>query len=462
MKTSAFIIFFLSTFLSFSQTEVSIPWAMFHGCEKHCGIYPAREFRNFGSSKWKFRTEGKIFSSPAVFNNVVYIGSEDKNLYAINTDDGKLKWKFPTDGAVHSSPAVFKNTVYFGSFSGYYYALDAVTGKEKWRFKTEGEKKSGAKGLWSLKPANLFMEDLYDFFQSSPVINMDENDLTLYFGSADGHLYAVDAENGKLKWKFKTNGIVNSSPTLYQGKVYIGSWDTYLYALDAKSGKEIWKFKTGDQPDIHLMEGIQASAVADDGLIYLGARDAGLYALNAENGQLVWKASGEGSWFVGTPAVKGGVLYIGTSDSYLMLALDAKTGQEKYRFKTKGYNYCSPALVGSTAYFGDFTGRMYALDLNSKGDSWHFFDTDSRKKTAAQILNHEGILSFKHIAKDLDHSLFSTTEYVMNQLYTLGPIVSSPAIKSGIIYFGSADGYLYAVNLTEEVQAIPKTNHSHH
>src|SRR6266487_6875081 len=99
---------------------------------------------------------------------------------------------------------IYNNVVYFCSYDGYCYAADATTGKEKWKFKIGGEKKVGAKGLWTMKPADMYMEDQYDFFLSSPAVEMIDKDLTVFFGSSEGNLYAVNAETGALKWKFKT------------------------------------------------------------------------------------------------------------------------------------------------------------------------------------------------------------------------------------------------------------------
>ncbi len=447
MKKFIFIFFFFRAGFAYSQAEISIPWVMFHGCGNHCGVYPAKEYSTLGNIKWKFKTSGKIFSSPAIFNGTAFIGSGDNNLYAIDVKTGEQKWKFKTNGAVHSSPAVYKNTVYFGSFDGYYYAVDINTGREKWKFKTGGEKWIGGKAYWGMKPDDMYMDDLWDYFLSSPIIDMEDNNLTIYFGSSDGNLYAVQANDGKLKWKFKTNGIIHTSPAFYKGVVYIGSWDTYLYAVDAKTGTEKWKFKTGDQMP---MSGIQSSPSVVDDIVYIGARDANMYALNASTGELVWKYFADNSWILSTAAVKDGVMYVGTSDSYLLLALDAKTGKEKFRFKTNGYVFSSPSLVGATAYFGDFTGKMYALDLNSEGKKWSEFSTESRNKNAAYVLNKD-TLDFQWLAKKADLSFYTNNVKVMDAFYTLGPIVSSPAIKEGLIYFGGADGYLYAVYLKNAV-----------
>lgn len=445
MKRQLFFLILAFTTTSIpAQNKNGIPYAMFRGCENHSGVYESEGGKTLGDVKWKFKTSGKIFSSPAIYNGFAFIGSEDKHLYAIDITTGRQKWKFATGGAVHSSPAVYKDVVYFGSFDGYYYAVDINTGKEKWKFKTGGEKWIGSNGYWGMKPADLYMEDPWDCLLSSPVIDVQDKDPTLYFGSSDGHVYAVNANDGSLRWKFATKGSIHTSPALYNGTIYIGSWDTYLYAIDARTGKEQWKFKTGSEPI--NMSGIQASPTVVDDVVYFGARDAHLYALKANTGELVWKYFADNSWIIGTAAIKDGVLYVGTSDSFLFLALDANTGKEKFRFKANGYIFSSPAIAGSTAYFGDFTGKLFALDLNSEGKKWTVFSTERRTKNAATVLNKDQ-LDFQYASKGSDLYIYANNVKVMDEFYSLGPIVSSPFIKNRVIYFGCTDGYFYALNL---------------
>lgn len=444
------LLFFLSIF---TVSKAQISWSMFHGCERHCGLYPAREYQEFDQIKWQFKTEGRIFGSPAIYNQTAYIGSEDKNLYAINLEDGSLKWKFPTKGAIHSSPAYYKDVVYFGSFDGHYYAVDAATGKEKWKFKTGGEKWMGGVGYWGMQPVEAYHEDLWDFYLSSPIINMEDDDLIVYFGSSDGNLYAVDAASGKLKWKFKTQSVIHSSPALYEGKVYIGSWDSNLYALEAKTGELLWKFETGT---VLGMNGIQASPSVDAGKVYFGARDANFYALDANTGEMIWKYDAENTWVLSSAAVKDGTVYFGTSDTYLFVAVDAQTGKEKYRFKANGYVFTSPSIAGNTAFFGDFTGKLFAMDLTSEGKKWDEFEIDTRKENAQKVLTPNGNMDFGYLLGEKDFQTYNNNLEVMNQLYTLGPVVSSPAIGDGTIYFGSADGNFYALALkTERLEAAP-------
>jgi outer membrane protein assembly factor BamB len=139
----------------------------------------------------------------------------------------------------------------------------------------------------------------------------------------------------------------------------------------------------------------------------------------------------------------------GTSDTYLLYALDTKTGRKKFSMKAKGYLYSSPAISRRMAYFGDFTGNFYALDLRSGGKNMQTFSTDSRKLHAADILNQKGELDFAYTAARDDLTLYTSSVKVMNTFYSLGSIVSSPAIYGSSIYFGSADGNLYAIELLQ-------------
>lgn len=68
---------------------------------------------------------------------------------------------------------------------------------------------------------------------------------TVYVGSDDGYVYALDAADGTQLWTFETGSRVEASPTVVNGTVYVGSSDEYVYALDATDGTQQWAFQTG-------------------------------------------------------------------------------------------------------------------------------------------------------------------------------------------------------------------------
>src|SRR2546421_315870 len=81
--------------------------------------------------KWAFPTGNIVQSSPTVVNGVLYIGSFDYNIYAIDASTGLQKWAFPTSNVVQSSPTVVNGVLYIGSSDSRVYAIDASTGLQK-------------------------------------------------------------------------------------------------------------------------------------------------------------------------------------------------------------------------------------------------------------------------------------------------------------------------------------------
>jgi outer membrane protein assembly factor BamB len=424
-------------FLLFSTLVFGADSSMFRGDARHSGVYDAPGVPQFHNVKWKFKTNGRVLSSPAVIGDMVYVGSTDHNLYAVDRETGTQKWKFRTGSGVVSSPAVADGIVYFTSYDGNFYAIETESGKLKWKFKTGGEHRFTAKHIHGAEPSGEAMPDPFDVYLSSPVIWKD----AVYFGSGDGNVYSLDAASGTLKWKFQTGNVVHASPAIADGVLYIGSWDTNFYALDASTGKEVWRFKTGEDPDIHNQEGIQSSAVVSDGIVYFGCRDSNLYALNAKTGMKIWSFNNKGSWVIVSPAVYQGRIYFGTSDSGKFYALDAKTGEQQFTLKFMWLFFSSPSIAGNTLYIGSHWGKVFTLDLTTQKPGWEF-QTDSSKENAPAISSADGNVDYSKFIFDNFYD-----DYIMSvrKMMTLGSFFSSPVIDRNVVYIGSTDGNLYAL-----------------
>ena len=412
---------------------------MFRGDLQHTGVYSAAGVPTFNVLRWKFHTGGRVIASPAVVNGVVYVGSTDGNFYAIDAGSGTLKWKFETKSWEVSSPAVVSGVVYFLSYDGHFYALDAAIGQVKWKFSTGGEKHYAGTHLHYLQPAVESMPDPWDFYLSSPSVWHG----TVYFGSSDGYVYALDADSGTLKWKFKTGDVVHSSPAIADGTLYIGSWDTFLYALDAASGNEKWRFKTGEDPVAHNHVGIQSSPAVMDGVVYFGSRDSYAYAVDASTGKQIWKFSTNGSWVNNSMVVYDGKAYFGTSIPGFMHAVDAKTGKVVFDLPTGTPVFASMGLAGDTLYLGNFGGKLTAIDLKTQKPAW-VFETDGAKQNAATMTNADGSIKFETVFSS-PNLYYEDMVLAVHKLFTMGTILSSPVVVGETVYFGSTDGNLYAV-----------------
>jgi outer membrane protein assembly factor BamB len=419
--------------------EPTLAQGMFHGNPAHSGIYASPGPRQFGGVEWSFATGGPIVGSPVVADGVAYVASLSGYLYAIDQSTGKERWKFKSSRPIASTPAVADGMLYFVSSAGALAALDLATGQPKWVTAVEYEKRFEAHNLHGYAPSGQTIPDAWDLYTSSPVVDHGK----VFFGSGDGNVYAVDAASGVLQWKFPTRDVVHASPAVAGNTVYVGSWDGSFYAIDADTGQQRWVFKAGEDPATHNQVGFQSSAAVVDGTVYVGCRDAHVYALDAATGRKKWDFPTSKSWVNGTPAVRDGIVYVGTSDSARFLALDARTGRLRFSVDAKAYVFSSAALAGELAYFGTHNGRLYAIDARSGRPAWEF-RTEASKSDPLGILRPDGALNpeaFTRVFGDFQDMYLDLYRFI-----SVGAIVSSPVVDRGVVYVGSTDGNLYALH----------------
>jgi outer membrane protein assembly factor BamB len=343
-----------------------------------------------------------------------------------------------TGGRVSSTPAAFENKVAFMSFDGYLYCLDQKSGKEIWKFKTAGEKVFSAPGIHGMPEKDRKLDDPWDMFLSSPVVANG----VVYVGCGEGMFYALDAISGQKKWEFKTGDVIHTSPAYDSKTVYFGSWDSYLYALNAEDGSLKWKFKTGIDTVYFNQVGFQSSPVVYKGVVYSGCRDAHVWAIEAETGDLKWKYYNNGSWVIATPAIHNDTLYYETSDSHKLIALSAITGKMLYSVDCKTYGFSSPALDGELLYLGTHGGNMTAFEGKTGKAIWEF-------KTPASKANKDSIVAANgefNYARIFTENTYAANMKSVDRIYSVGSILSSPAVSNGMVYFGSSDSCVYALH----------------
>ena len=302
---------------------------------------------------------------------------------------------------------------------------------------------------------------------SSPAIAGDK----LYFGSSDHSLYALDLATGALKWKFKSAGRITSSPALSAGVVYFGSFDGNFYALDAATGQLKWKFQTGGErrfaaKHLHGAEPAAdtmpdpfdfylSSPVVWNGGVYFGSGDTNVYALEAASGNLKWKFK-TGDVVHGSPAISDGNLYVGSWDSYFY-ALDASSGKEMWRFKTGEdpdiHNQVgiqsSAAVADRVVYFGCRDSKFYAVDAATGKERWSFSNKGSWVISSPATV--DGRVYFATSDTGLLHAFDAKSGAPLYSVdFKHWPMFSSPAIAGETLYIGSHQGRLNAVDLQRQ------------
>ena len=233
---------------------------------------------HLGRTLWRFRT-GAVESSPLLVNGILYFGSWDHHLYALDVRERtrpRLRWRVDLGSEVNSSPAYANGLVYVGTDGGHVYAVSARTGRIRWRASSY---------------SNLFHGR--EYFYATPTVAYGR----VYIGNTDGTLYAFGARTGHLLWARHAGSYVYTAAAVWQRRVFIGTYDGYLIAYNAATGSEIWRHSAP--------AAIHGAPTVLGGLVYFstcgtcgshGSRSAksgprGTYAVDARTGRLVWHFS---------------------------------------------------------------------------------------------------------------------------------------------------------------------------
>lgn len=302
-----------------------------------------------GTMRWRFQTGGAVNCSAAVANGLVYFGSDDNSLYALDARTGHTRWNHRTGSQVRSTPVVANGLVYFGSSDEFVYALDANTGDRRWAYQT----------LASVI--------------SSPVIASG----MVYISGGPDTVYALDAGTGAKRWSFQTVGNLPSDPAVANGLVYFGSTNEFVYALDANTGVQRWSYQTGG--DV-----FRGPAVAN-GVVYIGSNDHRLYALDAMTGSKRWSFQTDN--MVGSaPAVANGTVYFGSLD-HNVYAVDASTGAKRWSFQAGDIVVSTPIVANELVYAGSHDHNVYALDASTGRKHWSYQTGDAIQFSAPTVAN---------------------------------------------------------------------------
>ena len=409
----------------------------FRGDAAHSGVYKGPVLHQAPTVKWRFQTGDAVIGSAVVDAGTVYFGSNDGQIYALDAASGRRRWNVVTGGPVPATPAIAQGTLYASSYDGKFYAIDAASGAVRWKFATAGERRYEARGIHGFQPRTQTIPDAFDTYLSSPVVVAG----MVYFGSGDGHVYALDTASGALRWKFKTGDVVHASPAYADGTLFVGSWDGKFYALDARDGSERWHYQAGVDETVHNQQGFQSSAAVVDGVVYVGCRDSRVYAFKAASGEKLWEFPTNLSWVNTSPAVRDGKVFAATSDSSLIHVLNATDGKELYHQQGASAIWSSPSLAGDVFYIGQFNGSLEGRAIADGKLLWTF-RTDAARANAGWILDANGGINNGLLFRTGrgDHAMAG-----LYRQYSGGGVFASPTPAGSTLFVGSADGAMYAL-----------------
>ncbi|MYB50202.1 MAG: PQQ-binding-like beta-propeller repeat protein [Dehalococcoidia bacterium] len=268
------------------------------------------------------------WSGVAIENDQLYVGTQDRDIRALNAETGETVWGFSlrgeveSDRAVYGTPAISDGVAYVGGYDGTLYALNLENGNDVWDA-TIGD--------------------------GSPIVGgIAVGGGLVFVGSSDGTLYAYDAADGIYQWKYETGNSIWATPAVANDRVFFGSMDQKVYALDL-DGQKLWDFHSGGA--------VTARPLVQDGRVYIGSFSSDFFALDAETGNVIWKFPDAINWYWSRAVTNGDTIFVGSTDGNLY-ALDAATGRLRWVYPTEGSIVGAPALIGDRVAVGSTDGRV--------------------------------------------------------------------------------------------------------
>jgi len=411
--------------------------------------------------EWQYQTGGACgFGSPAVANGIVYEGSDDYHLYALNAITGAQIWNFSVGHQVWSTPCVSGGVVYTGADDGYVYALNATTGALIWEYNIY----AGAVPLYQFQAT----------WQprSSPLV---ANGM-VYVGALNGWMYALNAQTGGLVWSYATYdplafwdnnaSAIGGSPSYDQGMIFFQSINRNTYALNATNGALIWNYTEPELPSSTLNANIIylfGTCTEGGGLVYCGGGvqyfTINLNALNETTGALVWNvALGGNSQPVNTPVYFGNVSYTAYTINTHTLAETSSTATVPVLFMAaamaiNAYNATNGArlwnqfmghqVYATASFCNGLRGPVLYLGSDSYGETCYNCTMTTEGPTGNSTNTYTGATVGVQQTGGNGTAISTYT--------TQGEVDDSAAIYGNNVYIGSADGNVYCLGEEQSV-----------
>lgn len=304
---------------------------MHRGGPDHLGANPGPVPTGRLYRDWRFDSGGELYSSPAIADGMLYIGSKSGFLYAIDAETGVERWHVDLGQyIVRSSPAIAGDRIYVTNG----YELIALA-------RDTGER------LWS--------QPISFAGTTSPTLFGN----LIFVAGQLGGVYAFNQETGEQRWHIQTTGLLFASPTVIDGHVFVANDTGKLIAIHPDSGQIQWKFEAGS--------GIFAPVAASDGRIVFSTTAGTTFALEPAHGHVLWRFAGGGTSGV---AIAGDVVIVG-GDAGGVSGLSLETGESLWLIPTGATIRSAPTVSGNVAIVA--SGRtLYGLDVATGEQLWTF------------------------------------------------------------------------------------------
>lgn len=323
---------------------------------------------------WKYQAsaDAAIEATPVIADGVVYVGDTEGIFHAVKLASGEAVWTKKFDDAIFTAAAaVLGDKVFVADLNGIVRCLSTVDGSEMWQRSVDSEVHAGltihSDSVLVTTEAGKFHrldaatgEPKWEAFQIEAPLRSSATVIGnwVLLAGCDEVLHAVDVETGQEVATARIDGPTGCTPGLSSGHVYFGTESGSFYCIAADPEKKtlevVWTFR-----DPQRRQGIRTAAAVNGPLAVFGSQGKAVYAIDASSGEQKWKLP-QRTRVESSPVIAGERVIVGTMEGRLYL-LAAANGETKWEYDAGGSFQSSPAVVDGHVVIGNENGTLYCF-----------------------------------------------------------------------------------------------------
>lgn len=280
--------------------------------------------------RWTASLGAETWASPVVRDDTIYIGTVDGKLHALDPANGRERWHWAGPNPLYGTVLADASHLYLVDDRFDLVCLARADGKLAWRAPLHDEKLAPRP-----KPNETFTH-------RTPTPQLADG--TLYAGSTDGGVYALDPATGAVKWRHDAKTKIYATIAVDGDDLLVGGYDGTVLALNRTTREETARAK--------LPGPVVSPPVVAGKTVIVGCRDYMLYGLSRAQLSGQWQFSYWFSWVESTPAIVDGAAYIGGSDFARITKLDPETGDAEWSTVVHGLTWGTPLVTSDTVFAG--------------------------------------------------------------------------------------------------------------
>jgi len=358
--------FLLGVGLAGADSVPSSAWPVFRGDPALSGFAPAAPNPPLRKA-WTFTCAGAVQATPISDGELIWIGSLDGHLYALDAATGSNRWRYPAGDAIEA-PALLAapHLLVVGTRKGEVHAVDPRSGEPRWIF-TASAKITAAPArdaagrilvgsfdarLHALDPqtgTSLWTYACDSYLNGTPAVEGER----AVFGSCDGRLRHIRTDTGALIREVDLESYIPANPLLARARAVAGTVANGVWCWDLSTGGRLWQYAPSNTQWM-------AAPATDGDLLVIGAQNRTLHALALEDGRPRWVHPARAG-FLGAPLLTPAVVIAADERGHLLI-LDRATGRTRWSYSLGADVHGAPALIAGRLVIGTEEGTVWAFE----------------------------------------------------------------------------------------------------